>query len=422
MSEKLEIESELSLPQAVERSLSTVRKKGKKQGSTRQADMAEHPPALLATDTKSLEVWAAELLKQVWPKPLEEMKALFADASTVLYSIGTHAFKLPNADVDTRPIFADFPLEPLPAGLLHERLLPKHYVYSGNSQNIQAGKFLLAKIRLDGKETNVFEQLTLGFENSVVKALLKAGLPLEVCVKVKQLSEEKPHSFESVPVHPLTKQVYFEAEGEEDVLLVPVASEAMIVEFQHQAMFPKNTGRWLALRRVCAVGGANPVNGGALCSDFGGAFQILEAVPPQMQDMNLARRIKRGAAVYIRSSIANSDVLTFVSSSHLTGKTGNAKDRDAEQALYSWFAQILGGPLIQADSLAAAGLEITGEAGAIGDYLRRDRFACTQEELALAAVLEIVKKICQQHERLRNHLADSCVRDNLIEKMKEALL
>jgi len=404
----------VTLESQVTRSLSTVRKK----------DMPKDSPALSSADGVSLASWAAELMTQAGPKKSGEQDVLdfFESIPLVLKTIGTHAFKLPNPDVSTVPIYSDFP-HPAGArsmsGVLHEDLLPENLVYAGDASKIRLAKFLLAKIALDGQATNVLNQVLLGLDSSITKALIKAGMPEFAIEMVAQLKDMRAQqSLKSIPIHPLTKQVYFEEEGFEDVMLIPVASERMIAEMHTQASVP---GRWMASRALCAIGGANPVNGGALCSDLGGAFQIIEAAPPNSPDVSIAGRMGRGANVYTQYSVADTDILTFMKSAGLEQTVGGAKQRDAEIRNYEWFANALIAPLLAADEHIDDGLS-SQERGGIGNYLRRDRSIEVQIDLAQEAAVAVLEYIVQKNKSLRAHISDVQIRSMLIEKMTEALL
>lgn len=417
MAKKIPIHGEPSLAQKVSRSLSTVRKK----------DMVEEVPDLHSGDVESLLEWARELMTQSGPKEATPagLEKFFKTTNEVLSLIGTHGFKIPNPDVATAPFFSDAEPVSIREGLLHERLLHKQYVYSGDASQVRLAKFLLAKVKVDGKESNVLNELVQGASNPVAQALIAAGMPDAVCEQVQALKELQASSrLEMVPVHPLTKQIYFEEEGQEDILLIPVTSEAMVIEMQRQAVHPKNTARWLASRKLCAIGGANPVNGGALCSDIGGAFQLLEAAPPLAFDKSLLARLDRGGRIYTSYSISNADVLSFVKLASLEDKEGNVKERQEQSDLFAWFASVLVAPLLEADGLIAETLveEVSGEKDSMGRYLRRDRSIDVNEDLAQEAASEVLALIVKTHEKLRDHVSDVRIREALIQNMKEALL
>jgi hypothetical protein len=405
----------ITLESQVMRSLSTVRKK----------DMSVDPPTLSSTDDAALGIWAAELMIQAGPKKTDEKDVLdfFKSIPLVLKTIGTHAFKLPNPDVSTVPIYSDFQSllganRSIP-GVLYEDLLPENLVYAGDASKIRLAKFLLAKINLDGQLTSVLDQVLLGSDSSITKALVKAGMPtlaIDLVAQVKDMRAQQ--SIKSIPVHPLTKQIYFEEEGFDDVMLIPVASERMIAEMHHQASV---SGRWMASRALCAVGGANPVNGGALCSDLGGAFQILEASPPNTPDVSIAGRITRGGNLYTPYSVSDTDVLTFVKCAGLEQSVGNAKQRATEIKNYEWFADVLLAPLLAADAHVHDGLS-SQEHGAIGNYLRRDVNSEVQNDLAQDVSVAVLDYIVKNNKSLRAHISDVHIRSMLIEKMTEALV
>lgn len=403
-----------SLAGQVRRSLSTVLKK----------DMPDEIPHLRSDEHATIEAWARELMEQSGPKKIgaEELEKFFNLANILGLLLGTHGFKIPNPDVDTPPIFSDIGADTgeLPPGLLHERLLPRPLIYSGDASQIRMAKFFLAKVVIDNQPTTVLQELAKGENAPITRALINCGMSKDVCQAAEVFVElEKNQVLKTIPVHPLTKQIYFEQEGQSEVLLIPVASESMIAELHHQAV--KKSIRWLP-RKLCAVGGANPVNGGALCSDLGGAFQILEAAPPRRRDDSLQARLVRGQSVYTRYSIASTDVMTFVKEAALDEKIGNKKLRQEENARYEWFADLLTVPLRAADELVEAGVKSDGETSAIGTYLRRNRLHPADEQDARGAAVEVLEHVTSHHRSLHDHISDARIREFLIDKMTEELL
>lgn len=405
--------SETSLASMVERSLCTLRKK----------DMTDEIPCLSSSDPSEVDLWARELLAQAGPKEVtsQNLDNYFSQLPSLLSNIGTHGFKLPNPEVTTRPFFAaNSSSLPIPAGLLGETLLPSGLLYSGDAAKIRFAKFLLAKVVLDGQPTRVVDQLRIGQEDALAAALIHAGMPASCCKAIADAYEQQAENDLAVtPIHPLSKQIFYQEEGFDDVIIVPVASESMIAEMHRQAQSPD---RWLASRTLCAVGGANPVNGGALCSDIGGSFQLLMAEPPAASDSSLAARIARGGRVYTRYSIREDSIRTWILSAPLDQAVGNLTRRQKEQEAYDWFATVLMAPLLEADHLLASGTIKTGEKGAIGAYLTRNREEGLSESMAKAAAIEVFDLVARTHKSLNHHTADQRIRDVLIEKMIEELL
>jgi hypothetical protein len=405
--------SETSLAAMVKRSVCTVRKK----------DLTDEIPSLGSADSGGLDRWASALLAEAGPKDLsrESLEAYFSQLPSILPNIGTHGFKLPNPEVTTRPIFAAKPnASPLPKGLISEALLPPGLLYSGDAAKIRFAKFLLARVVLDEEPTRVIDQLLLGENSALAAALIRAGMPTSCCKEIAAAYHEQLGSdLAGTAIHPLGKQIFYEEEGYDDVIILPIASEPMIAEMHRQAQSP---GRWLASRKLCAVGGANPVNGGGLCSDLGGAFQLLMAEPPGAADSSLAARMARGGRVYTRYSIRGDSIQTFTRAAPLEQIVGNSEQREKEQAAYGWFAEVLMAPLLAADELVAAGTIAKGEEGAIGAYLKRNRADAIGKAMAQAAAIEVFDLVARTHMGLVRHSADQRIRDVLIEKMTGELL
>jgi len=405
--------SEASLAAMVKRSVCTVRKK----------DMTDEIPSLWSADPGGLDRWASALLAEAGPKDIspEALDDYFAQLPSILANIGTHGFKLPNPEVSTRPIFADRPTPPsIPRGVVCEALLPPGLLYSGDAAKIRYAKFLLARVLLDDLPTRVLDQLLLGEDSPLAAALIRGGMPAKCCKETAAAYQEQlATDLAGTPIHPLGKQVFYEEEGCEDVIILPVASEPMIAEMHRQA---QSTDRWLAARKLCAIGGANPVNGGGLCSDLGGAFQLLMAEPPGAADSSLAARMARGERVYTRYSIREDSIRTFTRAAPLDQTVGNLEKREKEQAAYDWFAEILMAPLVAADDLVTTGTMAPGERGAIGAYLKRDREQTIGEAMAQAAAIEVFDFVARTHISLLRHSVDQRIRDVLIEKMTGELL
>ena len=405
--------SETSLASLVKRSVCTVRKK----------DMTDEIPCLWSADPDGLDRWASALLAEVGPKDTsrESLENYFSQLPSILGNIGTHGFKLPNPEVSTRPIFAVRPNPAsIPRGLIGEALLPPGLLYSGDAAKIRFAKFLLAKVVLDEEPTRVLDQLLLGEDCALAAALIRAGMPTSCCNETAAAYHEQLGSdLAGTAIHPLGKQIFYEEQGYEDVIILPVASEPMIAEMHRQA---QSSGRWLASRKLCAVGGANPVNGGGLCNDLGGAFQLLMAEPPGAADSSLAVRMARGGRVYTRYSIRGDNIQTFTRAAPLKQIVGNSEQREKEQVAYDWFADVLMAPLLAADELVAAGTIAKGEEWAIGTYLKRNREETVGEPMAQAAAIEVFDLVARAHLSLLRHSADQRIRDVLIEKMTGALL
>jgi hypothetical protein len=405
--------SATSLASMVERSVCTVKKK----------DMTDEIPCLSSSDPSGLDLWAQALLAQAGPKEMSShsINTYFSQLPAILHNIGTHGFKLPNPEVTTRPFFAAkaSPWDTT-EGLVGETLLSSGLLYSGDAAKIRFAKFLLAKVMFDEQSTRVLDQLLIGPEGALAAALIRAGMPASCCNAIANAYEQQvTNDLARTPIHPLTKQVFYEEEGFDDVIIVPVASEPMIAEMHRQAQIP---GRWLASRALCAVGGANPVNGGGLCSDMGGSFQLLMAEPPEALDPSLTTRLARGGRVYTRYSIREDSIRTFTLSAPLEQAVGNLDKRQKEQAAYDWFASVLMAPLLEADEFMAGCRIETGEKGAIGAYLNRNREEVVAESIAKAAAIEVFDLVARTHKSLNSHTADQRIRDVLIKKMAGELL
>jgi hypothetical protein len=254
----------------------------------------------------------------------------------------------------------------------------------------------------------------------MVAALSRNGMPESCCKEVSDAYQvHLKQDLAKVPIHPLTKQVYFEEEGCEDVILVPVAAETIIREIHRQS---QTGGRWLASRTLCAVGGANPVNGGSLCNDLGGAFLLLMAEPPNRTDPSLAARLKRGGKIYTRFSIRQEDIMTFIKAAPLEQLVGNDEKIKKELNAYNWFAGVLLAPLIDARHLTDDGILHSGENGAIGRFLDQCEGERNDPSVVADAVADVFNYIAQTYKELSAHSADSTCRAFLIEKMTEALL
>lgn len=413
MAHTQELSKEAVLSGEITRSICTVRKK----------DMPENVPRLDSAQQEGIGLWATEFLTQTGPKDgkIESFPQFFANIPAVIRKIGTHGFKLPNPDVSTPPVFRDFnPENASMCGILYETLLPETLIYSGDASQIRLAKFLIAKISLDSQETCVLYELIKGDKSPVTAALIKCGVPQSVCdLAAEFFVLRDQQNLSKIPVHPLTKQIFFEEEGKDDLVLIPVAPESMIAELHSQSQIP---GRWLASRSLCAIGGANPVNGGSLCSDLGGAFQLLQAEPPKLSDQSLAARIKRGGRIYTLYSIPATDILTFTRTARLNEVIGNQDRRIEEIATYEWFAETMLSPLIEADLLIAAGSSAKGEEGGIARYLQRNRNELVTDEIAFDASADVFDIVVKNNKILREHIADSRIRAVLIEKMTEVLL
>lgn len=398
----------------VTRSISAIKKK----------DMPDTSPSLASTDQAQIELWAKELLSQAGPKDgnLESYPAFFAQIPAVIRKIGTHGFKLPNPDVNTPPVFMEVirQTRKLP-GILCEGLLPETLIYSGDASQIRLAKFLLAKVTLDGIETCVINELIVGTESQVTATLIRCGVPATACDMASEFPVlRSQQDLKKLPIHPLTKQIYFEEEGKEDVLLIPVAPESLIAELHSQSQQP---GRWLALRALCAIGGANPVNGGSLCSDIGGAFQLLQAEPPKFSDQTLQQRVARGGPVYTKYSVSNTDVLTFIHTAEINQTTGNKDKRDTERSAYQWFAQTMLAALLEADNMVIEqNATPEKETGGIADYLQRNHADQVSPELARDAANDVFDIVVKNNPSLRQHIADTHIRAMLIQQMVEVLL
>jgi hypothetical protein len=386
--------------------------------------MPETSPSLVTSDQEHIDLWAKELLAQAGPKDgkLESYPAFFSQIPSVIRKIGTHGFKLPNPDVNTPPVFMEVirQTRKLP-GILCEGLLPETLIYSGDASQIRLAKFLLAKITLDSINTCVINELIVGSESPVAAALIRCGVPAGACDMASEFPTlRSQQDLIKLPIHPLTKQIYFEEEGKEDVLLIPVAPESLIAELHGQSQQP---GRWLASRALCAIGGANPVNGGSLCSDMGGAFQLLQAEPPKFTDQTLQTRVARGGPVYTKFSVSNTDVLTFIHTAGIKQTTGNKDKRDTERSTYQWFAQTMLSALIEADNLVAEqDAKPEKETGGIAAYLQRNREEAVSLDIALDAANDVFDIVVKYNPSLRQHIADTHIRAMLIQQLVEVLL
>ena len=417
-------EQALLLKAQVARSISTIRTQPKK-GKT---PMADSPPILFSTKRVQLDLWAKELLDQSGPKTkdgeAESYKSFLAKVPSVLNNIGTHGFKLPIPEVDTQPIYADSSLkkQKIPGVLCEGDLSePCTLIFSGNGGDIRVAKFLLAQITLDSIKTSVLNELIKGTESQITAALIRCGVPSIICDMVSDFNNLRlQQDISRLPIHPLTKQIYFEEEGKEDVLLIPVAPESLISKLHSQAQKP---GRWLALQGLCAVGGTKPLNGGPLCNDLGGRFQLLQAVPPEFGDRSLQSRVTRGGTVYTKYSVSNTDVLTFIHAAGIEQVTGNKRKRDDERLAYQWFAQTMLAALLETDNLVAArAINPPKESGGIGLYLQRNRDEPVSADVAIDAAHGVFDIVVKYNQNLRQHIADTHIRATLINMMVEILL
>jgi len=400
----------------VTRSISAVKTK----------DCADTFPSVDSSDPSAIDVWAKELLKQSGPKDTSHASILefFSQLESTLSNIGTHGFKLPNSKVSMKPIFRDeaLPIEKFD-GIISEALIPQVLVYSGDSSLLRIAKFLLAKVTIDNVNTNVLSELIIGIESHISSALIRCGVPNTVFDHVKLFIERKNNQdLSKLSIHPLIKQIYFEEEvdGNNDVLIIPVASESLIAEIYNHI---RQSNGWLANQKVCAIGEANPVNGGILCSDLGGVFKLLYAEPPKAIDKSLHTRLKRNGNVYFKYDIDNTDINTFIKYARIEQTTGNINIRDKEIALYKWFSNILLAPLLRADYIIEDGIPVPiCESSSIIAFLSRNRSEPIAENLAENVAIDVLNAVFKYHPSLKTHVSIMKIRDFLIAQMKETIL
>lgn len=414
MPRPLKLPQKTELGAQIDRSICMIRKK----------DMPEHWPSLVSTDKEKIILWAKEIFAQtVFEKSKDkDVPAFFQRTAAVIKRIGTHGFKLPNADVDTPPVFAQIDKQSKnPIGILCDGMLPETLTYSGGAGDMPLAKLLLAKITLDGIQTNVINELIEGIKSPITAALIECGMPEAACNMASEFpTRRSQQDLTKIPIHPLTKQIYFEEEGQEDVILIPVAPESLIAELHNQAQQP---GRWLALRTLCAIGSTKPQNSGSLCNDMRGAFQLLQAIPPQFTDQSLQSRVARGGQIYTKYSVSSTDVLTFIHTVGIKQTTGNKNQRNTERTAYQWFAQTMLGALLETDTLVAeTSMQIKKESDGIAAYLKRNREEEVGPELARDAANDVFDIVIKNNPNLRQHIADTQIRTMLIQQMIEVLL
>ena len=400
------LSKERAMEKLVEQSVSSIKKKG----------MSNEVPALLSEDGSGIDMWSKALLSVAGPKKEKELTSFFATLHSAVYGMGNFGYKLPNPDVSTRPFFVSGELMPPErGGVICPGLLPLGLIYSGNSGQIRKAKFLMARLSIDGRATNVLQEMLSG-AGPVVAALERAGMPAATLKQVASAFESRGDPL-SEPIHALTKQVFFEEEGHEDMLLLPIISESMISTLRTQSQKEK---QWLPTM-ICAVGGTKPINGGNLCCDIAGKFSLVMADAPGRVDSTLAARLSRNGKVFSKYSINEVDVHTFVANISLTKVVASFDRRNTENRLYEWFAQVLAAPVISADELIDAGVTACGERAEIGAYLQRDRSLPVSEELAQRVAAEIIEVVAKGHKDFVTYAANETVQRVLIAKLTEVL-
>lgn len=399
----------------IKRSMSTVRKK----------DTGNLFPDLFSDNEALMAFWAKALLLSCIKSKLDKdesgesagtgdkyLTKLFSDLPLAARFIGNVGFKTPNPLVDTPPlIITDLPASP-PDGVVGTDWAGMPMGYFGPSVIITAGRMLIARIVLDGVATTVFEQIAKAPDGAVVRALKTAGIPdetLRLIAGCYYATVSIP--LRTLPIHPLSKQVYFEEDGEEEILIQPVTSSSLIESFWNA----NRNGMPLreipyGSRMFCRVGGGNPVNGGDLSLSITGGFPLLTAAPPNRYFASLQKTIRSGKPIYNQYAVRKECILTFVKSAPKESSVGNLLERKEEHALYEWFAGVLANQIVEAERLVAndPSLEVADD-GAISEFLNRDRTQSIEVGLLERVATAIIVAVAIHAKDLKPFVADPVI-------------
>lgn len=243
-------------------------------------DIAIPSPCLKSADIAELQAFA----QAQWQVSSCGQKMALSDPATtlgflrVVPKMGTINFKSPDAQVDTAPLWSGG--MSVPHGYIGEGSIQiqKPLIFSGNSADAGFASFLAASFYLDDKISCIL--LSIIADDAISQALGKEGLPVAAVNAIRQAAKQaQERDIAGVPVHPLTKQVFWESDKAAPVLLITASADRMVGEL-HRRLKEADT-HYIPNRISIRVGGTKPANAGAVYNEIGGAVPLLMALPPK---------------------------------------------------------------------------------------------------------------------------------------------
>lgn len=299
---------------------------------------------LNSLDQEQIEKFIRQVHSEIFGKKdiAFESEKMQSGLLSAISGMGTVNFKAPDAQVDTLPIWGE--TQTSPKGYFGEAdiHIERPVLFGGNAALLGFAGFLTASYQLDGKVKCILTSIL--DHDAVSKAVVRLGVYCETLAKIQQrVAEDQQRSLVNVPIHPLSKQVYWESEQEETILLVPVSGDRLVAEVQRR--LKEKSDSYIPQQTRISVGGTKPGNAGKVYLDNGGA-SLLTALPPSPQT-NLLQRLHIFATCFGTDTIPYDVLQHFLyvvpkvnEDIHLSteektqGRHKVLHERDAEQAAY----------------------------------------------------------------------------------------
>lgn len=262
----------------------------------------------------------------------------------VVPKIGTINFKSPDAQVDTAPLWAGdmkVPRGHIGEGNIH---IQKPLIFSGNSADAGFASFLTTSFYLNDQISCIL--LSIIADDAVGLALTMEGLSVATVKAIQQAATKaQDRDLATVPVHPLTKQVFWESDKAEPVLLITASADRMVGELHRR--LKEADGHYIPNRISIRVGGTKPANAGATYNEIGGAVPLLMALPPKRMKESpetIATRLKKTGTIFgfFGSKVAEQEVLAhFLKAVPETPEYRPQREREAEANAFHLLAEAL---------------------------------------------------------------------------------
>lgn len=214
--------------------------------------------------------------------------------------MGTVNFKSPDAQVDTAPLWSGemrIPQGYIGEGNIH---IQKPLIFSGNSTDAGFASFLAASFYLDDQISCVLLSIIAG--DAINHALIAEGLSADATDAIRRAAKlAQSRNMASVPIHPLTKQVFWESDDAEPMLLITASADRMVGELHRRMM--EADSYYIPNRISICVGGTKPGNAGAVYNEIGGGgpVSLIMALPPsRINDTpeSIASRLKKTGTIF----------------------------------------------------------------------------------------------------------------------------
>lgn len=266
--------------------------------------------------------------------PFSVDKVTEGDWVISINGIGSVNWKIPDARVSTpSSIFeSSFTDHGIPVVCTGSTLIERPYVYVANAMQTPIAKFLLATCLIDGVATSPLSVAVHQRSSRLFSHLVNAGFTEELMDLVRDIFDTKKALQHELPIHPLTKQIFFCEEGADDIILAIGSDDGLLGEFNRR----QEAAGWIPGKVRVMVSGMNPVNAGLVISEKGGLRVICAQAPIARFEPNerIAYAIRTGGRLYRPSFISDATVKRFLECVPETVVVQPFEKREAESASY----------------------------------------------------------------------------------------